>query len=171
MFLKNRPFTSASDARRFILGGKATVTLHSLKTDARFTYKVSASKDGAVHFVSLLNGPDNSNSFAYFGYIRRDVFFHGGHKAKVGKDTPSVKAFGFAWNHIVHDDIPDLLEVWHEGRCGRCARKLTVPESIATGFGPECADQLGIVMCEAVSPPEAVEHDPMLNDDISDVAA
>ena len=27
---------------------------------------------------------------------------------------------------------------WHEGRCGRCGRKLTVPESIEAGYGPEC---------------------------------
>ena len=32
-----------------------------------------------------------------------------------------------------------MLEVWHEGRCGRCNRALTVPESIASGIGPECA--------------------------------
>lgn len=35
-------------------------------------------------------------------------------------------------------DLPEC-EVWHEGRCGRCGRKLTVPESIETGIGPDCA--------------------------------
>jgi hypothetical protein len=30
------------------------------------------------------------------------------------------------------------LEVWHEGRCGACGRRLTVPESIERGLGPEC---------------------------------
>jgi hypothetical protein len=35
-------------------------------------------------------------------------------------------------------------EVYHEGRCGRCNRKLTVPESIETGLGPECASKLGL---------------------------
>jgi hypothetical protein len=30
------------------------------------------------------------------------------------------------------------LEFWHEGRCGRCGRRLTVPDSIASGYGPEC---------------------------------
>lgn len=34
--------------------------------------------------------------------------------------------------------IPPSLEVWHEGRCGRCGRALTVPESIASGIGPVC---------------------------------
>jgi len=33
------------------------------------------------------------------------------------------------------------LEIWHEGRCGRCNRKLTVPASIALGIGPECGQR------------------------------
>lgn len=37
-------------------------------------------------------------------------------------------------------DALDRVEVWHEGSCGRCGRKLTVPSSIETGLGPECAE-------------------------------
>jgi hypothetical protein len=33
--------------------------------------------------------------------------------------------------------------VWHEGSCARCGKKLTVPESIESGFGPECV-KLGV---------------------------
>jgi len=67
------------------------------------------------------------------------VFFHGGQKARVGKDAPSVKAFDWFWRHMAQgDDVSTLVEVHHEGRCGRCGRALTVPESIKSGFGPEC---------------------------------
>jgi hypothetical protein len=31
------------------------------------------------------------------------------------------------------------FEVWHEGKCGKCGRALTVPSSILTGIGPECS--------------------------------
>jgi hypothetical protein len=41
-----------------------------------------------------------------------------------------------------------LLEVWHEGRCAKCGLKLTVPQSIMTGFGPTCAKKLGIACVE-----------------------
>ncbi len=34
--------------------------------------------------------------------------------------------------------MPEQLEVWHEGCCGKCGRKLTDAESIARGIGPEC---------------------------------
>lgn len=35
------------------------------------------------------------------------------------------------------------VEIWHEGKCGRCGRQLTVPESIESGFGPECVKMIG----------------------------
>jgi hypothetical protein len=38
------------------------------------------------------------------------------------------------------------IKIWHCGRCGACARALSVPASIKTGFGPDCAEKLGIEM-------------------------
>jgi Family of unknown function (DUF6011) len=124
---------------QFALAGNAVFTLVSLKTQTRFTFKVRAAEQGPMHFVSVLTGPDNTSDFAYFGFLRRGVFFHGGQKARVGKDAPSVKAFDWFWRHMAQgDDVSTLVEVHHEGRCGRCGRALTVPESIKSGFGPEC---------------------------------
>ena len=133
-------FTSAKAARDFFLAGNATGTLVSKRTGARFTFKVRKPDDGdgQFFFVSVLNGPDNWQNYAYIGYVRRGVFFHGRAKAKVGADAPSVKAWTWAWGQISRDVLPDQLEIWHEGKCGRCGRKLTVPSSIASGFGPEC---------------------------------
>jgi hypothetical protein len=37
----------------FAFAGNSTFTLRSLKTGARFTFKVEASEDGKVHFISL----------------------------------------------------------------------------------------------------------------------
>ena len=147
---KNR-FTAPGEAVRYVLAGHATITLLSIKTGARYTYKVGAPKDrdtGKVdlasdfRFVSVLVGPDNWVNYKYFGYIRRGVFFHGNGKAKVAADAPSVKAFDWAWRQLCAGKLPEVLEVWHEGACGRCGRKLTVPESIASGFGPECISKI-----------------------------
>jgi hypothetical protein len=55
-------------------------------------------------------------------------------------DAPSVKAFRFFFeSNRLH---PELV-VRHEGKCGRCGRTLTVPESIDRGIGPECAGKIG----------------------------
>jgi uncharacterized protein DUF6011 len=129
---------SPANVRAFILGGNATVTLQSGTTGARFTFKVRASDDGGTYFVALLTGSDNEGDFAYLGTIRADRYTHG-RKSKIGADAPAARAFAWAWGHIAADNIPAALQVYHEGRCGRCNRKLTVPESIESGFGPECS--------------------------------
>ena len=51
------------------------------------------------------------------------------------EDTPSIAAFAVAFRMLASGVMPNSLEVIHSGRCGRCARKLTVPESVASGFG------------------------------------
>ena len=138
--------TTAADARAFLIGGNATVTLVSTKTGTRFTYKVRASDDGEVFFVSLLSGPDNEGDYSYLGRIARGIFWAGRKVPKpgdVGPDAPSSKAFAWLWKALMRDSLPDAVEVWHEGRCARCNRKLTVPSSISSGFGPECAGKAG----------------------------
>lgn len=139
-------FESADAALNFMLAGNATVTLVSTRTGTRFTYKVRKSDDGAVHFVGLLNGPDNVHSYAYMGLVRHSVngpaFRAGGAKARIAADAPSARAFAWAFGQLVAGRMPDTLEVWHEGSCGRCGRKLTVPASIASGFGPECEGKM-----------------------------
>jgi len=151
--MTNAILTTAEQARQFINAGNATVTLVSKATGNRFTYRIRAPQNpvcggldtnSPMRFVSLLNGSDNENNYAYFGYIRWGIFFHGGAKAKVRAGTPSAKGFALVWQSLQQDAIPAWVEIWHEGRCGRCARKLTVPASIASGFGPECAGRIGI---------------------------
>lgn len=154
----NGQLTTAADARAFAQAGNATLTLVSKASGTRFTYKVqaphrpgnegtNAARDTGndMRFVKVLTGADNENSYTYLGFIRRGVFFHGNNKSRISTDASSTKAFAWAWKMLAQDVLPAGLEVWHEGRCGRCARKLTVPASIASGFGPECAGRVGVV--------------------------
>jgi Family of unknown function (DUF6011) len=149
--LRNK-FDSAAAARQFVesnktQNGSATITLESLKTGNRFTYKISQARDKETgiaqdcYFVGLLCGPNNDSDYKYIGRIARSVFWSGRKYPKPGdisKDAPSVRAFDWAWRALARGELPDQLAVWHEGKCGRCGRKLTVPESVASGFGPEC---------------------------------
>lgn len=133
---------TAQAARDYILGGDAYFTLRSKKTGTRFTYHANAPEnDGGMRFLAVLTGPANEEDYRYFGYIRGAIF-HFGRKSKISMDAPSVIAFRWAWNQLDKGKLPGALEIWHEGRCGRCGRKLTVPESIANGFGPECVKHI-----------------------------
>ena len=141
--MSNGRLETADRAIAFMMGGNATFTLVSEKTGNRFTYKVSEAKDNeTLSFVALMNGPDNEASYQYLGTIREGRFSHG-RKSRINQDAPSAKAFNWFFQNVTAGNrIPEALQVWHEGRCARCARKLTVPASIESGFGPECARQM-----------------------------
>ena len=53
-------------------------------------------------------------------------------------NTVPVKAFMYFCAGIKNNKIQKNLKIRHEGRCGRCNRKLTTPDSIDSCFGPEC---------------------------------
>jgi hypothetical protein len=135
--------------REFLTAGNATVTLRSIKTDTRFTYKITQCDNKPdLFFIALMSGPDNENSFRYLGTLRDPLRYAHGRKSKVSPEHASNKAFAWFVSKVAADTLPDQIEVWHEGRCGRCNRKLTVPESVERGFGPECASKV-VPICEA----------------------
>jgi len=124
---------------QFITAGNAYFTLRSQKTGTRYTFRIKKAKDSDTFFVSCLYGSDNTGDYAYLGIIK-NCEFRITAKSRFTLDSPQVKAIVWSFAHIMNADrIPDVLEFWHEGRCGRCGRLLTVPESIASGIGPECA--------------------------------
>jgi len=145
-------FTSAADVSAFVNGGKAVFTVESVKTGKRFTYRIAkpADKetgkidhDAAIAFVAALTGSDNTRDYSYFGNIRNGLRYEHGRKAKLSADAPSVAAFEWFWRTVVtQQTLPSALRVYHEGRCGRCGRALTVPASIRSGIGPECAKRV-----------------------------
>ena len=87
--------------------------------------------------VSVLNGSDNYSNYAYIGAIFGDTFRHT-KSSKVSTEAISFKAFAWVFSKLQKDELPETVTIHHEGRCGRCGRRLTVPESIISGYGPEC---------------------------------
>lgn len=130
-------------ARDFVLAGNARFTISNPDTGARFTYRVRKGDGDAPYFVSVLTGPDNDNAFTYLGCIFDGETFRVTARSKIGKGAPSAVAFDWTWPRLGNADALGPVEIWHEGRCGRCGRALTVPESIASGIGPVCATQAG----------------------------
>lgn len=143
----NAPLPTAQAVTQFALAGNATLTIRSLKTGSRFTYRIRKSEDGRVWFVSYLRGAENDSesSYQFLGTIKGDKSYAHGRKSRIAPDAPVAKAFEwFEGKVIAQQTLPEQIEVWHEGRCGRCNRKLTVPESIEHGFGPECVKHVFI---------------------------
>lgn len=136
--------------RRFIEAGKATLTIVSKKTGTRFTLKYSrppASPTDARRprpiWVSVLSGADNEKAYTFLGTMwcaSGQWSYRHSPKSTATASAPSVEAVLWLMS-VLNSGREEKLaqaEVWHEGRCGRCGRKLTVPSSIESGFGPEC---------------------------------
>lgn len=137
---------TADTALQFILAGNAYITFRSQATGTRYTYRISKAEEkenqGARqaprYFVSLLTCSDNTGDYTYLGMITAHVFRATKATGAQAKGQPFL-AFDYVWRHLARGVEAPQAEIWHEGRCGRCGRMLTVPESIALGLGPECA--------------------------------
>lgn len=142
----------------FATAGRAVFTIelpasYVEKHDAatHYTYRVSR-RDAqgnypVTYFVSLLTGPDNTADYRYLGILDVDT----GAIRRTAKSCAGPDAVSF----ILADRLMQRLrkgegdavkaagfDVHHEGCCGRCGRALTVPESVESGIGPECARRM-----------------------------
>jgi hypothetical protein len=121
-------------ALNFIFGGKSFVTFLNTSTENRFTYKVVKHKIYDLYFVNVLTNPD---TYTFIGSVKNNVYKHS-IKSHIKQDSQSVKVFTYVIDKLQKNQLSELIEIYHDGKCGKCGRQLTVPESIETGFGPEC---------------------------------
>ena len=119
---------------KFIFGGKSFVTFLNTNTSNRFTYKVVKHKTDDIYFINVLTSPD---TYTFVGTYRNGKFKHSP-KARISAEAQSVKVFQFVIDKLVTNTLSNLIEIYHDGRCGKCGRKLTTPNSVQNGFGPEC---------------------------------
>ena len=92
-----------------------------------------ADKEDITHVASVLIGPDNSNDFIGFAWIRP------GNVMSVWQRTAHMTHAITALQQFL--DGGASLECAY---CNRCGRKLTVPVSLYAGLGPECRKKAGM---------------------------
>jgi len=142
---RNR-LSDSEQISQFVKGGNAFFTIVNPESKGRFTYRVSRTedKDGKMSpwFVSVLTGPDNWTNYRYVGHMFANGEYIHGRKSKISPDAPSAKAIKWFLNSITSQKQLDRIEFWHEGKCGVCGRKLTVPKSIENGIGPVCEGKI-----------------------------
>lgn len=132
-------FASPQAALSFALAGRAVLTLQSERTGVHFTYQLRrAEADKRLWYVSVLNGPQQ---FVYMAVLD-DRGPRATRKSAVGADAPAFRAFSYWWQHAAAGKAAPHCTARHEGRCGRCHRALTHPESLDAGIGPECATKM-----------------------------
>lgn len=129
-----------SNIKEFVKGGNATFTIKNDKTNVRYTFKVKKANKDDIFFVSSLYGSNNECDYNYMGIITKQGVYKLTKKSHVKPDSTVNRAFAWFWNKIKFNNpsFPESFHFYHEGRCAKCGRKLTTPESIERGFGPVC---------------------------------
>lgn len=143
------------DIINYLLAGRGVLTLKNLTTGTHLTFKIAQPKLKEDEkdrlkmpfFVKVLTGSDNETSYTFLGTFwfdeNTDMFtWRHGKRSSISKLAPSARTFPWFLKHISESTLPDKVEVYHEGVCGMCGRKLTVPASIERGIGPTCAGGL-----------------------------
>jgi hypothetical protein len=127
-----------------LLGGRAKLTVLS-HSGKHYTYKISRPKNGdKIWFVSVRTAAtgDDRSDYTYLGYLKPD---HAGVvRLRIGKSTRpdhlAWRGFQWLWGQVDSKGLvpPQKAVVLTSGRCCRCSRELTDPESIRAGLGPVC---------------------------------
>lgn len=139
-----------SKALQFILAGKSEFILHSTKTNEDFKFQIvkkdsTNSKYKYVYFLNVISGHEKIYAgHLFFNEDTRMFEFNQGKKGKVAANELNIRSLLFVLNKLIRCEHVGNLEVFHVGKCGKCGKKLTTPESILTGLGPTCSENLGI---------------------------
>jgi hypothetical protein len=126
--------------------GRATLTFRNTEKETHMTVKVKQATDKndrkkklPIFFVSVSLIGDRETGYVHAATIFQDVM-NIKLSNKVEEGSQLHKVIQFVWNAVRNPQIlrDKKVALLHEGKCCRCSMPLTHPESINTGFGPDC---------------------------------
>lgn len=127
----------------YMFAGRATFTLKSLKTGEHLTFKLLKSRQHIdLFWLDNLNGDGIAK--LKINPDRDPPFEHYQRRAGLRSNLKYAQAFEWFLNHLESKQV----EFYHLGKCGRCGRALTDPNSIKLGIGPECANKMDLNLAE-----------------------
>lgn len=125
--------------KKFILAGKAIFTIRNEDTGNRYTYKFKQARNNSkLWWVFVLTGTDNEHDYKFLGGFSHEKGYVHSPKSYITPMATSVKAIEYYTRRLFDGTLPSFIKTYHLNHCGRCGRALTVPESVTSGFGPEC---------------------------------
>lgn len=118
------------------------ITIRNTETGNHRTFKIRTQKQDAnfrpgERILYLLIGPDNTKNYKGFAFIEPDG------RISVWRKYASDSVFQKFADMVANPQkYQPRAEYLYSGACRICNRKLTNPESIKSGIGPECARRL-----------------------------
>jgi hypothetical protein len=121
--------------KTFLLAGNSKVIFFNSNTGNKLIYKIKQSKENVkLYFVKAFI----DNEFKYMGIIW-DGAFSITSKSTFTSESIHYKGFDYVFKKVAAGlTLNPVIQIMHSGKCGRCAKELTDPISIETGFGETC---------------------------------
>jgi hypothetical protein len=149
--------------KQFVTGGKAIFSVEvpeafiaaqkqiGVEFHPHYTYRVDRVEmpgndlypARTCYFVKALTGPDNTADYVYLGMLDAAtgevrLTAKSAFPATATRVRVAQRVLAALWAGNGDKIAAAGWDVHHNGHCGRCGRLLTVPESVVSGFGPEC---------------------------------
>lgn len=106
-------------------GEHRTIRIHTQAADAKFA--------AGERVAEILSGPDNTSDYRGFAFVKSDGSVH------LWKKYQDSDFYCWLARFLRHPErFLNKVEISFEGKCRRCNRDLTTPESAAAGIGPIC---------------------------------
>jgi hypothetical protein len=129
--------------KQFILGGKASFSLFSEKSQRHLEYYVE--KKDEMFFVwsrgVCIGRIDNKLEYREKRILSTETPELFPAVLEWDKLREASKAFNWYWTRVLVDEwkeIEDIFYAYHHGLCAICKLKLKDPESVQRGIGPVC---------------------------------
>lgn len=120
-----------------LLGGHFYCTVQSLHTKQYIQFLVKETSKGNYDVAHVnFDFPEKIGTLANMQFLPL---------VGRGEITKAKKVFSWIWKNVIHHEyLTENINVYHHGICCKCGRKLTTPESLESGIGPECRKLLGL---------------------------
>lgn len=107
-------------------GEHRTLRIHTQPKDAKFA--------AGERVAEILSGPDNTGDYRGFAFVKSDG------SVCLWKKYQDSDFYQWIARFLRHPErFLNKVEINFEGKCRRCNRDLTTPESVASGIGPTCS--------------------------------
>lgn len=102
------------------------------------TQRAEAAFAAGQKVVAVMTGRDNEHSYTGVGFLRPE----GLRPWRRAEGTILARVAAFVCRVLLgRQALPPGYSLQESRACIRCGRKLTTPESLALGLGPECASR------------------------------
>lgn len=125
----------------FLLAGKCTCSIRNNKTGNEYLFEINENnKNDKMYFIQSITGM--GKIYAGYLFLQEDgsIIYNKGPKGQIPEEDKRIQAILYVLKN--YEILPPYVIVQHLGKCARCRRPLSDPESIRRGLGPECAKKV-----------------------------